>query len=94
MGKIALFTGAILLGWLAVSDAQTEAPAAATQFQQANSGAADNSLTKHPSLSLKAENITGERSVIRQFQFQNPPKKESDSRAANKSYNPILIPLW
>ena len=94
MEKIALFTVVIMLGWVAVAAAQTAAPAAANQFQQANSSAADNSLTKLPSLSLKAENITDERSVIRQFQFHNPPKKESDSRAANKSYNPILIPLW
>ena len=94
MEKIALFTGVIMLGWLTVAAAQTAAPAAATQFQQANSGAADNGLTKVPSLSLKAENITGERSVIRQFQFQKPPRNENDSRAPNKIYNPISIPLW
>ena len=94
MEKIALFTGVIMLGWLAVAAAQTAAPAAATQIQQANSSAADSSPTKHPWLSLKAENITGERRMIRQFQFQKPQWNESDSRGPNKVYNPISIPLW
>ena len=94
MEKIALLTGLIMLGCLTAAAAQTAAPAAATQLHQANSAAADNNLTKQPSLSLEAENTTGERSVIRQLQLQNPPKKESNSRAPNKIYNPISILLW
>ena len=96
MKRIALITGFLLLGGLAVVDAQTEVPVAGTQHEQVKSGPASKEITMHPPLSIKAADLTRVKIENGQLQFLKTERSENnnDSGKPHKSYNPISILLW
>ena len=96
MKRIALITGALLFGKLAVADAQTAVSVAGTQHEQVKSSAATEKITTYPSLSIKAAALTRVKGKIDQLQFLKTQRSENnnDSGERHKSYNPISIPLW
>jgi hypothetical protein len=96
MKIIALITGVLLFGGLAVADAQTEVPVAGTQHEQVKSSAASKEITMHPLLSIKAADLTRMKIEYGQLQFLKTNRNENHSNSGEpyKSYNPISIPLW
>jgi hypothetical protein len=96
MKRIALITGALLFGKLAVADAQTAVSVAGTQHEQVKSSAATEKITTYPSLSIKAAALTRVKGKNDQLQFLKTQRSENntDSGERHKSYNPISIPLW
>ena len=96
MGKIALMTTVLLLGWVVISDAQTAVSAVETQSPQANSGAPDNAIAKSSSLSLNTNPYDGVKTVNGQSNFLRLDwnNRKEDRKSPYKSYNPMSIPLW
>jgi hypothetical protein len=96
MKRIALITGILLFGGLAVADAQTTVPVAGTQHEQVKSSAASKEITMHPPLSIKAADLTRVKIENGQVRFLKTNRNENHSNSGEpyKSYNPISIPLW
>ncbi len=96
MNKIALITGVLLFGGLAVADAQTAVSVAGTQHEQVKFSAASKEITMYPPLSVKAADLTRVKVENGHLQFlkTNQNENHSNSREPYKSYNPISIPLW